>query len=81
MDTISTITERGQVVIPVAIRQHLGLKPSDKLFFQLDDGKIIAQPLLSIQQAMGVIKTHKRHTKKEYKKAILKAVAQKHQKS
>jgi antitoxin PrlF len=34
---ISTLTSKGQVTIPKKIRTQLGLKPGDRLNFQLDD--------------------------------------------
>jgi antitoxin PrlF len=34
---ISTITNKGQVTIPAAVRQALGLKPGDKISFVLDE--------------------------------------------
>ncbi len=41
---ISTITAKGQVTIPKAIRARLGLREGDKLEFSIDDaGRIVAQ--------------------------------------
>lgn len=33
IEVTSTITSKGQVTIPVAIRQHLGVKTGDKIVF------------------------------------------------
>ena len=42
---ISTITAKGQVTIPKAIRERLGLREGDMLEFSVDDvGQIIARP-------------------------------------
>ncbi len=42
---ISTLTTKGQVTIPKEIRTRLGLKPGDRLDFQLDeDGQIKVRP-------------------------------------
>ena len=42
---ISTITAKGQVTIPKAIRERLGLSEGDKLEFSIDDaGRIVARP-------------------------------------
>jgi AbrB family looped-hinge helix DNA binding protein len=48
-EIISTITSKGQVTIPAAVRQHLGLKRGDKLAFVLaDDGSVaLAVPTYS----------------------------------
>ncbi len=36
-----TLGERGQIVIPAAMREQLGLKPGDKLMVFLKHGKMI----------------------------------------
>lgn len=37
MENITTLTTKGQVTIPKAIRDRLGLKPFDKLRFFIDE--------------------------------------------
>jgi AbrB family looped-hinge helix DNA binding protein len=38
----STITAKGQTTIPSKIREHLGLKPGDKISFMLrHDGQVV----------------------------------------
>lgn len=78
MDTISTITERGQVVIPFPIRIKLNLKPSDKLGFEVKDNKIIASPITTLNDAMGMIKGMKIASKTEMKRIIRKRVMEKY---
>lgn len=34
MSLIATLTSKGQVTIPLAVRQKLGLQPGDKLSFE-----------------------------------------------
>lgn len=42
---ISTITAKGQVTIPKAIRDRLGLSEGDRLAFSVDEkGRIVACP-------------------------------------
>lgn len=41
----STITERGQTVIPAAIRRQFHLNPSDRLEWVLDNGTIRVVPV------------------------------------
>lgn len=79
MNGIATITERGQVVIPQPIRESLGLKPSDKLFFKLEGDKITARPIPSLDEALGMIKAKKRVSQKEFKKVVVEAVVEKFQ--
>lgn len=33
----ATVTSRGQITIPIAVRKHLGLKKSQKVVFALTD--------------------------------------------
>lgn len=42
---IATMTAKGQVTIPKAIRERLGLSEGDKLEFSIDDtGRMVARP-------------------------------------
>jgi AbrB family looped-hinge helix DNA binding protein len=43
----STITERGQTVIPAAIRRQFHLSPADRLEWVLDNGTIRVVPVRS----------------------------------
>ena len=41
----STLTSKGQTVIPKAVRNHLGLQPGDKLDFVVqDNGDVLIRP-------------------------------------
>ena len=80
---ISTITSKGQTTIPVEVRRRLQLKAGDKIrFFIEDDGKAVIIPLKgSVRQLKGMLKSDKRFTDEEIKKAIGQHVAQKTLKS
>jgi len=80
MNGITTITQRGQVVIPQPIRQFFGLQPADKLFFKIEEGKIVATPILSVDDALGMIRTKEKISKKQYKRVITKKVIKKFKK-
>jgi AbrB family looped-hinge helix DNA binding protein len=80
MDGVSTITTRGQVVIPQPIRDFFGLKPSDKLSFEIEEDKIIARPIISLDEAFGMFKAKRKLPKREYKKVIFKQVVKKFKK-
>ncbi len=44
----SAITVKGQATIPKAIREHLGLKPGDRIkFFVRPDGSVVIVPKTS----------------------------------
>ncbi|MBI4305296.1 MAG: hypothetical protein HY678_03155 [Chloroflexi bacterium] len=37
---ITTITQRGQVTIPVEVRRALGVEPRDEIAFRMEDGSV-----------------------------------------
>lgn len=39
-EILSTITQRGQVTIPVEVRKLLGVRPRDKVAFTIEDGHV-----------------------------------------
>lgn len=54
---ISTITSKGQVTIPAAVRRALGVDTADKLVFRIVDGKVEIEPLpMSLDEAFGSVK-------------------------
>ena len=44
---VSTVTQKGQVNIPGELRRALGLKPRDKVAFELLHGKVVLYPVQS----------------------------------
>jgi AbrB family looped-hinge helix DNA binding protein len=54
---ISTITSKGQVTIPAAVRRALGVDTADKLVFRIVGGKVEIEPLpMSLDEAFGSVK-------------------------
>lgn len=41
----STITERGQTVVPAAVRKHFGLSPSDRLEWVIEGDHLRVLPV------------------------------------
>ena len=57
----SAITVKGQATIPKTIREHLGLKPGDRVkFFVHPDGSVVLLPKLSASSLRGIIKSRRR---------------------
>ena len=57
----SAITAKGQATIPKAIREHLRLKPGDRVkFFVHPDGSVVLLPKLPAKSARGMLKSRRR---------------------
>lgn len=80
MNGISTITQKGQVVIPINLRKALQLTPSRRVSFELKGKTIIMKPAISIDEACGMFKTSKKATQADFDKAIEEAVVEKYRK-
>ncbi|HUX66426.1 MAG TPA: type II toxin-antitoxin system PrlF family antitoxin [Terriglobales bacterium] len=53
----SAITSQGQATIPKAIREHLGLRPGDRIkFFLHPDGSVVLLPKLPVTALRGMVK-------------------------
>jgi antitoxin PrlF len=57
----SAITTKGQATIPKVIRQHLGLKPGDRVkFFMHPDGSVVLLPKRPATVLRGIVKPRRR---------------------
>jgi antitoxin PrlF len=57
----STITVKGQATMPKAIRDHLRLKPGDRVkFFVHPDGTVVLLPKVPITALRGILKSRRR---------------------
>jgi antitoxin PrlF len=67
----SALTSKGQMTVPKAIREHLRLKPGDRVrFFVHPDGTVVLLPKLPITSLKGILKTTKRSTVSEINEAV-----------
>jgi len=74
-DMESAITVKGQATIPKAIREHLRLKPGDRVkFFVHPDGSVVLLPKLPASALRGMIKS--RHRRPVSTAEMTEAVAQ-----
>jgi len=67
----SAITSRGQATIPREIREHLGLKPSDRVkFFVHPNGSVVLLPTVPVSKLRGIVEEtaqaseHRRHERR-----------------
>ncbi|MGC1644992.1 MAG: type II toxin-antitoxin system PrlF family antitoxin [Candidatus Sulfotelmatobacter sp.] len=57
----SAITVKGQATIPKAIREHLRLRPGDRVkFFVHPDGSVVLLPKVRAAALRGIIKSRRR---------------------
>ena len=57
----SAITKKGQATIPKAIREHLRLKPGDRVkFFVHPDGSVVLLPKLPASTLRGIVRPRRR---------------------
>jgi antitoxin PrlF len=57
----SAITVKGQATIPKKIREHLRLKPGDRVkFFVHPDGSVVLLPKLPASALRGIVKPRRR---------------------
>lgn len=61
---ITTMTQKGQVTIPVSIRNKLGITPGQKVSFSLGFGQAIVKPILHWTTLRGSIKSNRRFSQK-----------------
>ncbi len=60
-EVTTTITSKGQVTVPVAIRRALGLKARDRVAFTLTDGGAELRPFKSaLDRIAGSVKPRKK---------------------
>jgi antitoxin PrlF len=56
----SAITVKGQATIPKEIREHLGLKPGDRLkFFLHPDGTVVLLPKVPATVLKGMVRSRR----------------------
>lgn len=53
----STVTQKGQVTIPLAVRKALGIKPRDRVLFRLTEGRVELLPSpMTLEAVYGAVK-------------------------
>jgi AbrB family looped-hinge helix DNA binding protein len=56
--TITKVSEKGQIVIPSALRKKYGIKPQSEVLIGDLNGKIVIVPVLKdpVKEARGILK-------------------------
>jgi antitoxin PrlF len=74
----SAITIKGQATIPKAVREHLHLKPGDRVrFFVHPDGSVVLLPVIPVSRLRGMLKSRRSRpvTLEEINQAIAEGAA------
>jgi AbrB family looped-hinge helix DNA binding protein len=66
---IASVSERGQISIPAAMRKKLGIKPKSKVSMEIGDHEISIKPLRSISDIEGIFRKHVKGIKAGWDKA------------
>jgi antitoxin PrlF len=77
-EILSTVTSKGQITIPLEVRDRLGLRQGDKVVFVLADHQVILRRTGSIVAATaGVLKsTQPPLSAEELREAAAQAIAE-----
>ena len=78
MDLISTMTIKGQVTIPLFIRESLALQPRTKVVFIKENDRVYLKPAVNFLDLAGSVKTNKQFNLAAMKKAAKNLVSQRH---
>ena len=74
----TTITQKGQVTIPVHIRKKLSIKTGQKVIFEERGDEIIVKAVPDFLTLMGSLKTNKKYNKRKANLAVGKYLAKRY---
>ena len=75
MISTTTLTRKGQVTVPLEIRQKLGMRLGQKVNFEeIDDRSVILRPGRDALTLFGFFNTKKKYNKKQAQRTYLKDV-------
>lgn len=71
MELTSTLTSKGQTTIPIGVRKKLGLRPRQKIRYEIKKGQVILKPAgKSLSEIAGTLSgAEKMRTKEEERTA------------
>ncbi len=70
----SSVTTKGQVTIPIELRERMGIKPGDRVGFIEDGERIVLQRQeTAIEAVFGIVKASKGATLEQMEEAVVAA--------
>lgn len=72
----TSVNPKGQVTIPVSIRKILGIKPGNRIHFNIDkvSKKLTLERVMDIDELMGYFKSPKKYNEKKAESAYVKDI-------
>lgn len=74
MTYIATVTQKGQVTIPAAVRALLGVKPYEKVSFSLKNNVVVLKSSKDFLSLRGSVKEKIRYTDDAVDQLVLRHV-------
>lgn len=75
----STITVKGQITIPKAIRNQLHVKPGDRVkFFVHPNGTVFLLPKIPVSALRGIVRSSRRATIEDMNEAITAGITERY---
>ena len=79
MRLVTTISRKGQVVVPKKVREEIGLSTSDLLRVEAKDGKVVMSKVSKTDEVFGMFKARgvitKSDIKSSYRRAVMAKIA------
>ncbi len=75
MQFVTTLTQKGQVTIPIHIRKKLDVKSGQKIAFEERGGEIIVKGAPDFLSLMGSLKANKKFDEQKVREAVSKHLA------
>lgn len=73
----STVTQKGQVTIPVSVRRRWGLKPQQRVAFVKKGDSVEIRPMVDFFALRGSVKTRKKYSDQKADRALRKHFSKK----
>jgi AbrB family looped-hinge helix DNA binding protein len=76
MTYATTVTQKGQVTIPLVIRRRLNILPRQRVIFEEQENNFVLKPYRDFLSLKGSLKTSRKYSDKKANQSIEKTFAQ-----
>lgn len=74
MANVTSLTQKGQVTVPVEYRRRMGLKTGQKVRFEYTNGALTLKPFSGLLSLIGIFKSPKKYNKRKAREVYIKDV-------